>query len=101
MSRGVRRSKIEDIFNHGYFFRGHSSLSKALDDVTFNAPRHGTYEAFRRRGRECRAYLQELRHERSRIVGDPVAHHDAAAWLGDSHHLAGYVEWFRGKHGTE
>src|ERR1700685_906002 len=65
-----------------------------------HSPCHWAHEAFRRRRRERGAHLEELRHE-CRIVGDPVAHHDAATRFRHADHLLGYVEGLGCKHGTE
>ena len=35
------------------------------------------------------------------IVGNPVAHHDASAWLGDPHHLLGDLEGLGREHRAE
>src|SRR5712691_3239684 len=101
MCWAVRRFKIENIFDHGYFLSRHSGLSKALDDVRIHAPSHRTDEAFRRRRRKRGAYLQQLRHERSCIVWNPVTHHNATARFCDPNHLLGYVEGLGSKHGAE
>ncbi len=47
-----------------------------------------------------RADFEDLRHE-CRIVGDPVAHHDAATWSCDADHLLGDIEGLGRKHGAE
>ena len=59
--------------------------------MALDTPGHRTDEAFRRRRREARADLQDLRHER-RIVRDPVAHDDPAARFRDANHLFRHVE---------
>src|SRR3989344_8700436 len=97
----IRRYKGVCVFDHGDFLFGHSGLAKTLDDVSIHAPRHWTDESFRRWGRKRCAYLQQLRHERSRIVGNPVTHHNATARLCDTDHLLGYVEGPGSKHGAE
>ena len=68
--------------------------------LRIHTPGHRTDEAFRRRRRKRRADLQQLRHE-SRIVRNPVAHHDAAAGLCHPDHLLGYVERLGCEHGAK
>jgi len=94
------RSEVERILTCGDFLLGHPGLSKALRDVSVHSPSHGADEAFRRRGRERRADFEELRHE-CRIIGDPVAHHDAATRFCDADHLLGDLERLRREHRTE
>ena len=46
------------------------------------------------------ADLQQLRYER-RIVWNPVAHDNAAAWFGNAHHLLGDIEGLGRKHSAK
>ena len=89
---------MERVLDRGYLLFGHSGLPKTLDNVSIHAPSHRTDEALRRGRRERRTYLQQLRYERSWIIGDPVAHHNATTWFCDPDHLPGYVEGFGRKH---
>src|SRR5262245_48587581 len=68
--------------------------------MVLHTPGHGTDEAFGRRRRIGRAYLEYLRHKR-RIIRNPVAHHNPTAGIRDADHLPGDIEGLWGKHGSE
>src|SRR5205085_3405340 len=92
--------EVVRVRHHGDVLLGYSSLTKALENVTFHPPSHWADETFRRRRRECRTYFEQLRYER-RIIGYPVAHYDPSARFRDPHHFFGDVEGLRSEHRAE
>jgi hypothetical protein len=88
------------VLGEGDIFFPDAGGGEAIDDVVFDSPRHRADESVRRRRGVGGADLENLRDERG-IAGDPVAHDDAPAGLGDAHHFFGDVHRPRGEHRAE
>src|SRR5436309_11071161 len=92
--------KVESVGTSGerYVLFRHARAPKPRYNVVLDAPRHRTYEAFRR-GRGIRgADFQYLRDQRW-IIRDPVPHDDPTTGSGDADHLLSHVIRLWREHG--